>query len=343
MKGIRIIKRYANDVRKILLANDMLNKKVKVRNDEDNVYLPLVDNCDDEAIDNIKNDYPIVVDDFDFVDAEYRATNFMDYLKDEISSDKIEEIRKSFDIIGDIVILEIPPEVEEYKKNIGLAALKFTKRKSVYYKKSKVQGVMRTRELEFLAGEDNLETVHKEFGLRFKLNPSTVYFSPRLATERNRIVNQVKDGEVIIDFFAGIGSFPISIAHKKNARIYNVDINPEAFKYVNENIKLNKLVGEVIPVEGDINEVICDLPMADRIIMNLPGTSRNFLPLAVSHLNDDGVLNYYEFASDVDCVIEHVREVSDGYDIEVLNTRKVRSQSPGVWHFGVDVKFNKKG
>ena len=122
-----------------------------------------------------------------------------------------------------------------------------------------------------------METIHKEYGIRFKLNPSTVYFSPRLATERSRIVDEVKENEIIIDFFAGIGSFPISIAHVKNALIYSVDINPEAFKYVNENIKLNKLVGEVIPIEGDIREVIKDLPLADRILMNLPGTAKDFL------------------------------------------------------------------
>jgi len=342
MIGIKIIKREANSIRKKLIADNQLNKSYKVRSDEDYVYLPLIEDYDEYILNQLIENYPIEVDDYDFVMAEYRPTSFMDFIKGNISNDKIEDIRKSFDIIGDIVILEIPEELEDEKEIIGQAALKFTKRKSVYYKKSKVQGVTRTRELEFLAGIDNLETIHKEFGLRFKLNPSTVYFSPRLATERSRIVNQVCDGEVIIDFFAGIGSFPISIASVKNAEIYSIDINPEAYKYVNENIKLNKLVGKVIPLQGDVREVIKNLPHADRILMNLPGTAVEFLPLAVEYIKDGGIINYYEFNSSQEAVIDHINDAVGDYSYELLNIRKVRSQSPGVWHFGVDVKVLKK-
>ena len=339
MKGIKIIKENANNVRKLLIKKEQLNVESKVDKDEINVYFPLIENYDETILDEIKEKYPITIVDYDFPETKHRIKNFMEYLDKKIPEDKVEEIKKSFDVIGDIVILEIPPELEDEKYIIGEAVLKFTKRRSVYYKKSKVQGVTRTRELEHIAGIDELETIHKEFGLRFKLNPSTVYFSPRLATERSRIVNQVKENETIIDFFAGIGSFPISIAHKKNAKIYSVDINPEAYKYVNENIRMNKLIGEVIPIEGDIREVIKTLPKADRIIMNLPGTAKEFLPLAVEHLNNGGILNYYEFANNENVVIEHVNEVANSRKTEVLDIRKVKSQSPKVWHIGLDMKI----
>lgn len=341
MKGIKIIKKNANDVRKILISNKQLCTRYKVKNDENYVYFPLVTDYDKKLINNLEDDYPITISEFEYDRAEYRPTNFVDYLVDKISVENLEQIRKSFDIIGDIVILEIPEELEDYKLLIGQAALKFTKRKSVYCKKSKVQGITRTRQLEYLAGIDKLETVHKEFGLRFKLNPSTVYYSPRLATERSRIVEQVKDNEVIIDFFAGIGSFTVSIAHKRDVVAYNIDINPEAIKYAKENIKLNKLRGKVIACLGDVRAVVDNLPQADRIIMNLPGTSREFLPLAVDKLKSGGILNYYEFSSEEDSVIEHVKDACCDYDIEILDIRQVRSQSPGVWHYGVDVKIIK--
>lgn len=339
MKGIKILKRYANDVRKKIIEEQQLCTGYKVTNDEENVYLPLVEEYDPDMITKIGENYPIQIVDYEFIKADYRATNFMDYLKNQLSEEEAEEIKKSFDTIGDIVILEIPEELENKKKIIGEAVLKFTKRKGVYYKKSKIKGVMRTRDLEFLAGEDNLETIHKEFGIRFKLNPSTVYFSPRLATERLRVVNQVKENEVIIDFFAGIGSFPVSIAHVKNAKIYSVDINPEAYHYVNENIKLNQLIGEVIPIQGDIREVIDNIPLADRIIMNLPGTAKDFLDIAVSHLKKGGILNYYEFSSDYDTVVNRVEKIASPRECEVLDIRKVKSQSPGVWHIGLDIRI----
>lgn len=340
MIGIKIKKQEANIVRKILIKENQLNREYKIKNDSDNVYIPLIPEYDDNIIQKLQEKYPIEINQDEFEESQHKARNFVEYLNNKIPENELNDIRKSFDIIGDIVIVEIPPELSKEKKIIGEAVLKFTKRRSVYCKKSKVQGVRRTRKLEFIAGIDNLETIHKEYGIRFKLNPSTVYFSPRLATERSRVVKEVKNNETIIDFFAGIGSFPISIAHVKPATIYSVDINPEAYKYVNENIKLNKLVGHVIPIEGDIREVIKTLPLADRIIMNLPGTAKDFLDIAINHLKKGATLNYYEFSSDYETVINRVKKVAYPRDIEVLNIRKVKSQSPGVWHISLDAKIN---
>lgn len=340
MKGIKIIKKNANKIRTRLIKEKQLCTEYKVHSDDKFVYMPLINDYDENIIKELTDKFNVNIKDYEFTRAQYRPTNFLDYLDDKISRKELEDIRKSFDVIGDIVILEIPPELEDKKKIIGEAALKFTKRRSVYYKKSKVQGITRTRKLEFLAGVDDLETIHKEYGIRFKLNPSTVYFSPRLATERSRIVDEVNEGEVIIDFFAGIGSFPISIAHVKEAKIYGVDINHEAIRYMFENIKLNKLVGEVIPVEGDINNVVGDLPIADRIIMNLPGTAKDFLNIAIDHLKCGGVLNYYEFSSDYESVIKRVEDLASPRRTSVLDIRKVKSQSPGVWHFGLSIKID---
>ena len=172
-------------------------------------------------------------------------------------------------------------------------------------------------------------------------NKTAFTFPKSLYSTKDAIATIVANNKnaLIIDFFAGIGSFPISIAHVKNAKIYSVDINPEAFKYVNENIKLNKLIGEVIPIEGDINKVIDDLPLADRIIMNLPGTAKDFLDIAVNHIKEGGILNYYEFSSDYDSVIERVNEIASPRKTEILDIRKVKSQSPGVWHIGLSIKI----
>ena len=77
------------------------------------------------------------------------------------------------------------------------------RRKAIYRKGSEIKGVIRTRSLEHLAGEDQSETIHTEYGSKFLLDVRKVYFSPRLATGRERIVKQVKDGEVIIDPLPG--------------------------------------------------------------------------------------------------------------------------------------------
>jgi tRNA (guanine37-N1)-methyltransferase len=254
--------------------------------------------------------------------------------------EKIEELKKSFDVIGNVVILEIPNGLEGEKNLIADAALIFTKRKSVYRKKSEIKGVTRTRELEHLAGEDSSETIHQEFGSKFKLDVRKVYFSPRLATERKRIVDQVQDGEIIIDMFTGVGPFAVTIARKREVEIYAIDINPEAISYLKDNIKLNTVDERIKPILGDVNEILDHLNvLADRIIMNLPGRAYEFLPLAVEHLKPGGVLHYYQFSSDFDEPVRRIKTAARLRRVEILDKRRVKSRSPGVWHMGIDAKI----
>ena len=123
-------------------------------------------------------------------------------------------------------------------------------------KKVPIKGTTRVRDLEFLSGTDDSVTIHKEHGARLKLDVREVYFSPRLATERKRVMESVKDGEKILDMFCGIGPFPIVIAKNKNVDITAVDINRIAIKYLNENIKLNKLKGNIKTYCGDVRKSV---------------------------------------------------------------------------------------
>jgi len=339
MIGLKVPKNNADRIRRVLLNQSLINLDMKIKRVDEFVYIPLTVQPDKELMDELAI-FEVEITDTEFEIHTKGPKSLKDYLKDRIDDDRIEDIKKSFDIIGDVVILEIPEDFEDYKHIIGEAALKFTKRKAVYRKTSEIKGVIRTRELEHLAGEDNSETIHREFGSRFMLDVKKVYFSPRLATERRRISNQVQNKEIIIDMFAGIGPFPISIAREHNAKIYAIDINPYAYKYIKKNIELNKLEGKIIPLLGDVGEVLNGLNIkADRIIMNLPGTAWTFLDTAIKNLKPGGVLHYYEFASEYKIPIERIIETAYPRKVEVLNSRKVKSKSPGVWHIGIDARI----
>ena len=339
MIGLKVPKNNADRIRRVLLNQSLINLDMKIKRVDEYVYIPLTVQPDTELMDELAN-LEVEITDTEFEIHTKGPKSLKDYLKDRIEDDRIEDIKKSFDIIGDVVILEIPEDFEDYKHVIGEAALKFTKRKAVYRKTSEIKGVIRTRELEHLAGEDNSETIHREFGSRFMLDVKKVYFSPRLATERRRISDQVQNKEIIIDMFAGIGPFPISIAREHNAKIYAIDINPYAYKYIKKNIELNKLEGKIIPLLGDVGEVLNGLNIkADRIIMNLPGTAWTFLDTAIKNLKPGGVLHYYEFASEYKIPIERIIETAYPRKVEVLNSRKVKSKSPGVWHMGIDARI----
>jgi tRNA (guanine37-N1)-methyltransferase len=265
-------------------------------------------------------------------------------LKDELTDEEIENLRTSFDTIGDIVILEIPEDLQDKKQLIGDAALKFTKRKAIYMKKSAIKGTTRVRDLEFLSGTDDSVTIHKEHGARLKLDVREVYFSPRLATERKRVMESVKDGEKILDMFCGIGPYPIVIAKNKDVDITAVDINESAIKYLNENIKLNKLKGNIRTYCGDVREVSAGFKTKfDRIIMNLPGLAYTFLDVSVNLIEDGGTINYYEFSDSYEQGIKRLESACKqvGKEVEIINTRKVKSTSPGEWHVAIDSKIKK--
>ena len=209
-------------------------------------------------------------------------------------------------------------------------------------KRSAIKGTIRIRDLEFLSGTDDPVTIHKEHQSRLKLDVSKVYFSPRLATERKRVMQSVCDGEKILDMFCGIGPFPIVIAKNKDVDLTAVDINEVAIEYLKENIRLNKLKGTITPIAGDINEVGASLNCKfDRIIMNLPGLAYSFLDLAMDLIEDNGIINYYEFSDSYEQGIERLKDAAlkKNKKVEILNCRKVKSTSPGEWHVAIDGKI----
>ncbi|MCE5213514.1 MAG: class I SAM-dependent methyltransferase family protein [Methanobacterium sp.] len=340
MIGLKIPKNQAEYVRRILLKYSMIDLKLKIKRQDNYVLIPLIKEPPEEIIAEMGISQLEVVH-TSFEDHQRSPRSLKGYLEGQIVPEKIEEINKSFDIIGDIVILEIPEEFESIKYLIADAALKFTKRRSIYRKGSKVKGIKRTRYLEFLAGEDISQTIHKEYGSRFMLDVRKVYFSPRLATERDKIVKQVKDDEIIIDMFAGVGPFSISIARQHEGKIYAIDINPDAIYYLKRNIELNKVKGEIIPISGDVKKFLENNDIkADRIIMNLPGMACKFLKNAIKSLKEGGILHYYEFSSDFNQPVTRIREAAGSRKVTILDKRRVKSSSPGRWHMGIDAKIH---
>lgn len=334
MKCVKVPLRQLNDTRIRLMEKGIMSMDYRIKAEKEFGYIPINEDV---------NDYEIV--DVELEPMKKMAHSFSELLEDDLTSEEIENLKTSFDTIGDIVILEIPDELYGKRQIIGDAAYKFTKRKAIYMKKSAVKGTIRIRELEFLAGTDDSVTIHKEHGARLKLDVREVYFSPRLATERKRVMESVSDGEKILDMFCGIGPFPIVIARNKNVEIAAVDINESAIKYLEENIELNKLKGSIKPYCGDVREVAKSFNCKfDRIIMNLPGLAYTFLDVAVDLIEDGGIINYYEFSSSYEQGIKRLESACEnaGKKVEIVNCRKVKSISPDEWHVAIDGKIKKE-
>ena len=150
---------------------------------------------------------------------------------------------------------------------------------TVLFPTSEVSGRYRTRGYAVLAGMPVTRTEVVEHGHRFVVDLAGAYFSARLSTERQRIFAQVQEHELVLDMFAGVGPFAITLAPRA-ALVVAVDLNPQAALLMIENIERNR-VQNVLPLLADARRLERILPWKfDRIVMNLPLAGTAFLPEA---------------------------------------------------------------
>jgi tRNA (guanine37-N1)-methyltransferase len=266
-----------------------------------------------------------------------------------LTTKESDELISAFDQIGDIIIVRIPDLLLPKKKLIGETLLEQVKNaKSIFHQSSSVEGTFRTRDLEIIAGDDKTETEYKEFGCRFIVDVRKAFFSPRLSSERIRIAELVNDGEVIVNMFGGIGMFSIIAAKKKKCTVYNIDINPDAAKFCQKNIEINKLAGNVISIHGDAIDVIKNQleNKSNRTLMLLPEKSDEFLNLAIQTTKNNGIIHYYSHIhadkkSDAAKLSEqHYLDVTS-VQSTILGSKIVRPVGPRFYQTVVDTKIEK--
>ncbi len=265
-------------------------------------------------------------------------------LIEEEEKETPEFVPSSYEIIGDVAVVNIEEGVEDKKEDIAEHIVKQNPNvKTVLEKTKELSGEFRVGGYRKILGE-RTETVHIEHGARFKLDPTKVFFSERLSHERQRIVEKVEDGEVVHAWFAGVGPYPVLVARNKNpGKVYAVEKNPDACGYLRENVKLNKVEDRVEVFCGDVEQIVSELEKPDRIIMPLPKGSKNFLDLAFECVKKGGTIHYYRFASEEDMwdkIIDEIREVADkrGESFEVKEKEVCGHYAPYVHRVCVDFK-----
>jgi len=266
-----------------------------------------------------------------------KSESFKDYLLKNFEKE-IEEgiIAHSYDVVGDIAILQISDEMDlETRKEIGKAALKLIPSvKTVFRRKSEILGDFRVRELEHLAGEYKTLTLYKENGYRLWVDVEKVYFSPRLGWERKRIMDKVNYDDIVVDMFCGVG--PYSIACKNAKKIYSIDINPDAIELLKKNIELNHLENKIVPILEDVRKV--DVK-GNRVIMNLPKYAHEFVDKALDIVEENGVIHYYTIGKDFE---DAEKLFGSKCEFEILEKRIVKSYSPREYILAIDFKILKK-
>lgn len=216
-------------------------------------------------------------------------------LKAELTKKQLEKLPNSYDIIGDILVIDLDPALRSKEKLIADTLLQNNKNIKVICKKQDIhKGKYRTQKLKIIAGEKRKETFHKENNIRLKLNVETCYFSPRSGNERKRIAEQIKKGENILVMFSGIAPLPVVLAKNTQAKhITAIELNPKAHRYAEQNIRLNK-ISNITLINADVTKASLKQKF-DRILMPLPKTGEQFLPLALRYTKKGTIIHCYSF------------------------------------------------
>jgi len=313
---IRVPKNRGEQTRRELIEFGVVDKNLKIKTENDDLLIPVLKHIEG---------YETEIGDFEEVIIERSPAEILGF-------------SPAYEHIGDIAIID---RQQEQAQRVAKVLLKQNRIKTVLQAETSVTGEYRTRSVSILAGERRTETLYRENECRYLLDLSKVYFTPRLSTERARISDKIHDGDTVVDMFAGVGPFSILIAKRfPRAHVIAIEKNPDAVRYLKENVKLNR-VRNVEIIEGDARDAGKGISGADHVIMNLPHSAIEFLDVAFGVLKNGGVIHFYAIAhvNDLfDGVLKKIETKADlsGLRIVPLEKRVVRPYAPYQFNICID-------
>lgn len=274
----------------------------------------------------------------------------VELLVEKIPKELLMHIPHRWWFVGDVLITTIPEELLENRNDVGRAFLQLEPKRArtVLGKTGPTKGITREPNFEHLAGDKNTETVHKELGCLFKIDAAKLTFSPGNHFERKRMIDTVKKGEFIVDMFSCVGNLSLPIAvHKSPKKIIAAEINPYAFKYLKENIQLNKVSTVMKAIEGDNRVVLKNYEgKADRIISGYLHSDEEQIRQAVRLCNNNSIFHHHiaitrkkEKQAEVMMDIKRLIE-SEGRICSRMIRKRVKKYAPGVEHIVLDIEIN---
>jgi len=273
-----------------------------------------------------------------------RFPDLAELLGDEISSEERDLLPRGWFILGRVIIVKIDPKIEHLKGEIGKALIEIYPRCSSVLLDRGIDGKFREPNREVIAGSEETETIHRENGVVFKIDPMRTMFSPGNLKERMRMGRHGRS-ETVVDMFAGIGYFTLPMAvHSRPKKIVAIEINPVAHKYLVENVRLNRVEEVVEPVLGDCAR-LAPKGVADRVVMGYVGTTDQYLDAGIGALRPGGVLHYHQTVPErlYPCEIEkEVAEAAEraGRPVKIERCARVKKYSPGMLHAVLDVRVD---
>ena len=260
-------------------------------------------------------------------------------LDEEIFKKMESEWPAAFEVQGDLQIVKIEPELQQFESNIAEAMLHQSPNIRVICADEGVQGDFRIRKLRVVQSRDGNEstlTRIKENGYSLWVDPSKVYFSIRLSTQRINTVTSAKNlsqrlgrGIVVCDPYAGVGpSMGALLAEDGLVSGYHVgDLNPQAVELLQMNIEhlvTKSSSSSFSPATircADATKWAMDnelVESCDLLLVNLPHDSISHLPELIPLLKKGdttilrgwAIIDKDEFESQKQLIIEAIEKTS---------------------------------
>ena len=327
----------AETVKQHLLKKDLLNHGYLPVKELGFIYFPVVKNArvPKSQVLNTKFSFP----------EKEKSFTVEGLLKNKLTQKEINLLPKTKEVIGRVMVLEIPTDLQKKEKVIAAAYLKANPQIETIVKKSEIHsGEYRTRKVKVLAGKSRKETTHRENGVDLKLHLENAYFSSRLGSERLRIANQVKKGEEVMVMFSGVAPYPLVLAkNSKATKIYGIELNPVAHTYAMENVMSNKAQNKVFLKCGDVRKEFPKLRQKfDRIVMPLPRNGEEYLDLALKKSKSGTVIHFYSFFFE-NTLKEEVKKIKDtckelGQPVKLMKVVRCGQSAPGTFRYCLDLK-----
>ncbi len=339
---VKVPLRQAEQALRLLRARNLVAKGLRARRVGDYLLIPLACSSSD-AVTLLREHLVSAEVCEELFEETMLGKTFKDYLKGKIPGELLESIPSSYDIIGDIAIIQLPEEALRYGDVVAEAIMRVAKNVKSVYAAGPVEGKYRVRKLIHLGGERRTETVHKEYGVLIRVDVGKTYYNPSLSEEHRRVASLVSEGEDVADLFCGVGPFTLHIITTRRARVFAVDVNPYAIKCLIESLELNsrKIKGKAVPVMGDVRDFLAVVaPVSfDRVIMNLPHAAVSFIGEVLSKVKPAGYLHVYTVARSAGEAREAVMNaVPNDSKVVILDATRVLDYAPRKFIYRVDVQ-----
>ncbi|MCK4265878.1 MAG: class I SAM-dependent methyltransferase family protein [Thermoplasmata archaeon] len=343
MLALRVERTRTEEARLIVSEGGILDKHHRIVEEGDFVEIPLLRAPGTELWDELLKLGAELIDEHTYAWRETFKRPFKDILNAiDLPEEKKELLPRRWELLGGVVILKVHPQLELHMDVIARTYASVLNACTVLRDTGGIQGEYREPQMDTLLGDATV-TTHVENGVRYQLDTARLMFSSGNIDERIRMAAICKDGEVVVDMFAGIGYFSLPMAvHSGPSRIFAYDINPLAYGFLVKNVELNNVGTIIVPNHSDCLDA--EEGVADRVVMGYVGTTHEYLPKALRILRKEGTVHYHETCPDRllrDRPLDRITEAAggEGKTCDILNVKTIKSYAPGVSHVVLDVKI----